>query len=115
MSAFRDPVASQHPHNHTLHIQVKEIADKLRPDLVRLHGHPTDKNGDLKLYQALIQELKGIKKQVTNHDTLFSLHNAINHLQKAIQLAESSALNEEILWHLQEVMALLFKVQNLPS
>lgn len=107
--------SSPSPRNHTTQRNVKEIADRLRPHLVRLNESPTDKCGDANLYLEFIQQIEVVKKQVSNYDTICAIHSAINHLQKAVELSKSSALNEEILWHLQEVMAYLFKIQNLPS
>jgi hypothetical protein len=110
-----EPVPSPTPRNHTTHNQIKEIADKLRPHLIRLNESPTDKCGDAAFYQQIIGEIESVKKQISNHDSLCSIQNAINHLEKAIELSKNAGLNEEVLWHLQEVMAFLFKVQNLPS
>ena len=109
------PIQSPTPRNHTTHHVIKDIADRLRPHLVRLNESPTDKCGQADLYRSMIEEIALVQKQVTNHDSLCAIHNAIHQLEKAIELTEHSALNEELLWHLQEVMALLFKVQNLPS
>jgi len=103
------------PRNHTTQRNIKEIADTLRPHLVRLNESPTDKCGDPNLYLEVIAQIEIVKKQVSNHDTICAIQSAINHLHKAVDLSKSSALNEEILWHLQEVMAFLFKIQNLPS
>ncbi len=102
------------PHDLGVHNKIKEIGDSLRPDLVRMCGTPTEKSGNPQFYRLLLVQLFEIKKQVSNHDTICFLQNAISHLKKAIELSESSAINEEILWQLQEVMALLFKLQNLP-
>ncbi|MBM3207936.1 MAG: hypothetical protein FJZ57_04950 [Chlamydiae bacterium] len=103
------------PRNHITHHVIKDIADKLRPHLIRLNECPTDKCGDAALYIEIIAEIETVKKQITNHDCLCAIHNAINHLEKAAELSKSAGLNEEVLWHLQEVMAFLFKVQNLPT
>jgi hypothetical protein len=100
--------------NHNIHHQIKEISDSLRPHLVRLHECPSDKCGDAALYTSIIQKLDVINHQVTNHDCHCAMQNAVAHLEKAVDLTRNSALNEEILWQLQEVMALLFKIQNLP-
>ncbi|NDD58307.1 MAG: hypothetical protein EBZ47_03510 [Chlamydiae bacterium] len=110
-----ETVQSPSPRNHKTHHAIKEIADTLRPHLIRLNQSPTDKCGDIVLYQQMIHDIEAVKKQVTNHDCLTSLHNAINHMEKAIELTKNNGMNEELLWHLQEVMAYLFRVQNLPS
>ncbi|MEI8329384.1 MAG: hypothetical protein WCG14_05250 [Chlamydiia bacterium] len=112
---FSKSMESPSPRNHTTHHVIKDIADRLRPHLIRLNESPTDKCGQSHLYLQVIEEILSVKKQVTNQDSLCAIHNAINQLEKAIELTNNSALNEEILWHLQEVMAFLFRVQNLPS
>lgn len=101
-------------HNHSFHCVIKEMSDKLRPELVRLHHALKDKNANKSLYLQLIDEIGKLRTQITNHDTLFALQNAVNHLKKAVDEAERSEINQEVLWHLQEVMALFFKIQNLP-
>jgi hypothetical protein len=106
---------SPNPHDLSLHKQVKDIADLLRPELLRLHKCGEEKSGNIQLYVSFTEQIQLVKKEVTNHDALFAFQNVINHMQKAIELAQKSCCNQEILWHLQEVMALLFKVQNLPS
>jgi hypothetical protein len=103
------------PHDLSLHKQVKDIADLLRPELCRLYAHPEQSEGNIQLYVSLISEIQCVKKEVRAHDALFAFQNILNHIQKAIELAQKKERNQEILWHLQEVMALLFKVQNLPS
>ncbi|MBS0627131.1 MAG: hypothetical protein JSS09_02845 [Verrucomicrobia bacterium] len=103
------------PHDLSLHKQVKDIADLLRPELLRLHKQPDEISGNIQLYTAFIEQIRIVRKEVTNCDALFTFHNILNHMIKIIELAEKKAKNQEILWHLQEVMALLFKVQNLPS
>jgi hypothetical protein len=110
-----EPIDFPSPHNHTSQHQIKEIADKLRPHLVRLNQSPTDKCGDPALYMSVIEEILVVKKQISNHDCICAIQSAVTHLQKAGELSRNAALNEEVLWHLQEVMAFLFKVQNLPS
>lgn len=103
------------PHDLSLHKQVKDIADLLRPELLRLYNKPGEVSGNIQLYIAFIEQIRTVRREVTNCDALFSFHNILNHMMKIIELAEEKAKNQEILWHLQEVMALLFKVQNLPS
>jgi hypothetical protein len=103
------------PRNHDIHHQIKDISDRLRPHLIRLSECPTDKCGDTALYQRVIDEMETLRKQVSNHDCLCAIQNALSHLHRAYDLAKASSLNEEVLWHLQEVMAFLFKIQNLPS
>lgn len=110
-----EPSFPHSPRNHDIHHQIKDISDRLRPHLVRLSECPTDKSGDALLYQNIINELDTLRKQVSNQDCLCAIQNAISHLSRAVELAKKSALNEEVLWHLQEVMAFLFKTQNLPS
>ena len=51
---------------------------------------------------------------VTSQDAFLAFQNIICHMQKAIELSQKNSKNQEVLWHLQEVMALAFKVQNLP-
>ncbi len=106
---------SCNPHDLTLHKQVKEIADLLRPELLRLHGTPEESNANIKLYLLVSEQVSVVKKEVTNQDALFAFQNILSFIKKAIALAEKKAVNQEILWLLQEVMAVLFKVQNLPS
>ncbi|MES2198740.1 MAG: hypothetical protein V4489_01035 [Chlamydiota bacterium] len=103
------------PHDLSLHKQVRDIADLLRPELLRLYKQPDEVSANIHLYIAFIEQIEMVKKEITNSDALFSFHNILNHMMKIIELTESKTCNQEILWHLQEVMALLFKVQNLPS
>lgn len=103
------------PHDLSLHKQVKDIADLLRPELCRLYADTQISDGNIQLYLILIREIQCVKREVRTHDALFAFQNILNHMQKAIELSQKKELNQEILWHLQEVMALLFKVQNLPS
>ncbi|MBM3198326.1 MAG: hypothetical protein FJZ58_03620 [Chlamydiae bacterium] len=114
---MQKPVESgaPNPHDLTLHKQVKEIASCLKPELARLHTCLEEASGKDDLYKHLLEEVKAVKKEVTNHDMLFAFHNIIDHLSKAMHLAEKKEKNKEILLHLQEAMALLFKTQNLPS
>lgn len=109
------PDSCPNPHDLSLHKQVKDIADLLRPELLRLHKQPCDVSGNVQLYVAFIEEIQSVKKEVTNSDALFAFHNILNHMSKIVEKTEGRANNQEILWHLQEVMALLFKIQNLPS
>ncbi len=103
------------PHDLSLHKQVKEIADLLRPELLRLYHTPTESNGNVKLYLLIAEQVKLVKKEVTSQDALFAFQNILSFIKKAIALTEKKTPNQEILWLLQEVMAVLFKVQNLPS
>lgn len=103
------------PHDLSLHKQVKEIADLLRPELLRLYNNPTESNGNVNLYQLIGEQVKLVKKEVTSQDALFAFQNILSFIKKAIILTEKKTPNQEILWLLQEVMAVLFKVQNLPS
>ncbi len=103
------------PHDITLHKQVKDIADMLRPELLRLHTKPDEVSGNVDLYTAFAEQIRAVRKEVTNCDALFTFHNILNHMTKVKELTDRKARNQEILWHLQEVMAFLFKVQNLPS
>ena len=106
---------SPNPHDLTLHQQIKQVSSRLKPELVRLHEQEADSSGQVHVYRSLLEEIRSIKKEVANHDALFAFHNIIHHMEKAIELAEKQAKNKEILAHLQEVMALLFKAQNCPS
>ena len=103
------------PDDITIHRQVKEIADMLSPELKRLHESPLESTGDIELYKQCIERIKIVKREVTNHDALFGFRNAINHVRKAITLVEAREANRKTLWALQEVTAILFKVQSLPS
>jgi hypothetical protein len=103
------------PQDLSLHKQLKDIADLLKPELSRLHKAPHEATGNLKSYASFIEQIRMIKKEVTNQDALFALQNVISHMKKVISLVEKNKSNEEILWVLQEIMAILFKVQNLPS
>jgi hypothetical protein len=103
------------PHDLSLHKQVKDIADLLRPELCRLYTSTEKADGNIELYISLIVEIQSVKKDVTTHDALFAFQNILSHMQKAIELSQKKESNQEILWYLQEVMSLLFKVQNLPS
>ena len=103
------------PHDLSLHKQVKDITDLLRPELLRLHKMPQEVSGNLHLYVAFIEQIRLVKKEITNCDALYTFQNILNHMTKIIEITEKKAINQEILWHLQEVMSLLFKVQNLPS
>ena len=115
MQAPRERDGCPNPHDLSLHKQVKDIADLLRPELLRLYKCSTENSGNIQLYVSFIAEITSVKREVTNHDALFAFQNILNHMQKAIELAQKNSVNQEVLWHLQEVMALLFKVQNLPS
>jgi hypothetical protein len=103
------------PHDISLHKQIKDVADLLRPELLRLYKSPSEVGGNMDLYKAFTEEIFAIKREVANSDALFSLRNIISHMQKVAELSNSRAQNQEILTHLQEVMSLLFKVQSLPS
>lgn len=106
---------SPNPHDISLHKQIKDIADLLRPELLRLHNTPKEVGGNVNLYNSFIEEIRSVRKEVTNSDALFAFHNIIDHMIKILDLVQNKAPNQEILWHLQDVMSLLFKVQNLPS
>jgi hypothetical protein len=110
-----EPQFPHSPRNHDIHHQIKDISDRLRPHLIRLSQCPADRCGDVLLYQNMIDEMKTLCKQISNQDGLCAMQNALSHLQRALDLAKKSSLNEEVLWHLQEVMAFLFKIQNLPA
>ena len=75
------------PHDVSLHKQMKDIADLLRPELLRLHKCPDEKSGNVSLYVSFISEIKGVKKEITTHDALFAFQNILNHMQKAIELS----------------------------
>ncbi len=115
MQGPRERSGAPNPHDLSLHKQVKDIADLLRPELLRLYKCPEESESNISLYVSFIDEIKSVKKEVTNHDALFAFQNILNHMQKAIELSQKKKCNRDVLWHLQEVMALLFKVQNLPS
>ncbi len=115
MQAPAQNAGSPNPHDLSLHKQVKDIADMLRPELLRLHKCCEECSGNIQLYISFIEEVQHVKKEVSNHDALFAFQNIINHMKKAIEAAQNKKPNQDLLWHLQEVMALLFKVQNLPS
>jgi hypothetical protein len=106
---------SPNPHDIGLHKQIKDVADLLRPELLRLHKTPTEISGNVDLYRGFIENVRAIRREVTNCDALFAFHNILNHMSKILELVQERAENKEILWHLQDVMSLLFKVQNLPS
>lgn len=103
------------PDDVTIHRQVKEIADMLSPELIRLYESPLESTGDVELYRRCIEQIKLVKREVTNHDALFAFRNAISHMRKAIDLARAGGINRRVLWSLQEVTAILFKMQSLPS
>ena len=115
MQLPRERSGAPNPHDLSLHKQIKDIADLLRPELLRLYRCSSEINSNIQLYISFIAEIKAVKREVTNHDALFAFQNILNHMQKAIELSQKKSVNQEVLWHLQEVMALLFKVQNLPS
>jgi len=106
---------SPNPHDISLHKQIKDIADMLRPELLRLHKTPNEISGNVGLYTSFIEQVRAVRREVTNSDALFAFHNIIDHMVKILDLVQNKAINQEILWHLQDVMSLLFKVQNLPS
>lgn len=101
--------------NQELQRRIKDASDLLRPELQRLYTSPKEKNGNLQLCISFVKEIKSVKMDVKNQDLLFAFQNIINHMQKAIELCQKNGSNQEILLHLQEVMALAFKVQNMPS
>jgi hypothetical protein len=115
MEAHQDSQRCLGPQEAGLHKQIKDAADLLRPELQRLYNSPNESSGNIQLYISFIQEIKSVKRDVRNQDLIFAYQGIINHMQKAIELCQKNGLNQEILWHLQEVMALSFKVQNLPS
>lgn len=106
---------SSNPQDVSLHKQIKDIADLLRPELLRLHTCSQGSGGDIHLYFSFIEQINSVKKEISNHDALFAFQNILNHMRKVIELSKQNKSNQEILWHLQDVMSLLFKVQNLPS
>lgn len=106
---------TSNPHDLSLHKQLKGAALLLKPEVSRLHTSQEESNGKISLYQAFIDEIKLIRNEISNCDALYSCHNILDHMEKAIQIAQKKGKNKEILAHLQEVMALVFKVQNLPS
>jgi uncharacterized protein YdcH (DUF465 family) len=115
MQSSLEKGGSSNPQDVGLHKQIKDIADLLRPELLRLHKCPHETGGNIQLYVSFIEQIKTVKREVSNHDALFAFQNILNHMIKAIEFSQKNVPNQEILWHLQEVMALLFKVQNLPS
>lgn len=106
---------SSNPHDLSLHKQIKDISDFLRPELLRLHNCPQETGGAIELYLSFIEQINSVKKEVSNHDALFAFQNVLSHMNKVVELSQGNKSNQEILWHLQDVMSLLFKVQNLPS
>lgn len=109
------PCGAPNPQDLTLHKQLKEIADLLKPELARLYKVSGEATGNVKSYAAVMDQVRAIKKEMTNQDAVSALQNVIGHLKKAIALTEKHKSNQEILWVLQEIMAILFKAQNLPS
>ncbi len=103
------------PHDVSLHKQIKDVSDLLRPELLRLYRCPDEVGANVELYRAFVEEIHMIEKEISNCDALFAFHNIVNHMKKIQDLSEKRSSNQEILVHLQEVMALLFKAQNLPS
>ena len=69
---FSKESSSCNPHDLSLHKQVKEITDLLRPELSRLHKAPKEASGDAKLYTLLAEQITLVKKEVTNHKTIIS-------------------------------------------
>ena len=108
-------IEAPNPQDLSLHRQIKEISDFLTPELLRLQKNPKDVSGDRKVYEDFISQIRAVKKEVSNHDTLYALQNMISHMEKAMDLTEKKMKNQDVLMHLQEVNALLFKSQNLPS
>jgi hypothetical protein len=106
---------SPNPNDITIHKQVKEVADLLAPELLRLHKSSLESTGDIVLYEKCIEKMELIRREVANHDSLFAFRNVISHLKKAIKISRDKADNQKILWNLQEVSASLFKIQSLPS
>jgi len=82
---------------------------------MRLHKCFACKEGNIQLYLSLIEQIRLVQKEMANRDALFTLQNILDRMSKAIELSKINASNQEILWHLQEVMALLFKLQSIPS
>ena len=107
--------ASPNPHDVSLHKQIKDIADLLRPELCRLSKSTSEQTGNIQLYISFITEIETVKREMTNPDALFAFQNVLSHMQKAIELSQKKSSNQDVICHLQEVMALLFKIQNLPS
>lgn len=103
------------PQDLSLHKQVKDIADLLRPELLRLSKVLEESSGNIELYISFMDQIKTVKNEVSSHDALFAFQNVQSHIMKAIEFSKKKKSNQEILWHLQEVVAILFKVQNLPS
>ena len=106
---------SPNPDDITIHNQVKEIADILSPELLRLHEAPQESTGDIELYERCIQQMEMIRREVANQDSLFAFHNIISLMKKSISLVLDKADNQTVLWTLQEVTAILFKIRTLPS
>jgi hypothetical protein len=100
--------------NHNIHFAIKQMADELGPHLVMLSECPDGRCSDLILYDKIKAKLKALQPQVTNHDTFSAMHTAMSLLSRCKDLVALSAPNKELVWQLQEVMALLFKIQNLP-
>lgn len=115
MQTSNSSPGTPNPQDLSIHKQVKDLSDLLRPELLRLHKCSTETSGNAQLYHSFIMQIERVKREVTNHDALFACRSVINHMKKAIELAENKTVNEEVLWHLQEVMALLCKIQTLPS
>lgn len=103
------------PHDLSIHKQVKDIADMLRPELLRLYKKPDEFTPNDDLYAAFCEQIRSVRKEVTSCDALFTFHNILDHMGKIKDLSEEPAKNRDILHHLQDVMAFLFKLQNLPS
>ncbi len=103
------------PQDLTLHRQIREASHLLKPELLRLHSSQGESTPNSSLYNTFIEEMKLIKSEISNCDALYACRNILDHMGKVHLLVTAKALNKEILQHLQEVMALLFKLQNLPS
>ncbi|MBM3199242.1 MAG: hypothetical protein FJZ58_08355, partial [Chlamydiae bacterium] len=80
---IQDKLGSPNPHDLSLHKQIKDTADLLRPELLRLHKCPQETGGNIQLYLSFMEQIKSVKKEVTNHDALFTFQNILNHMVKA--------------------------------
>ena len=114
---MKDHIGNQEgitPNDSNLHKQIKDVSDILRPELQRLYKSSQESSSNILLYISFIENIKAVKIDVTSQDAFLAFQNIICHMQKAIELSQKNSKNQEVLWHLQEVMALAFKVQNLP-
>lgn len=107
------PANPFHHLDMSLQIQIKTITEQIQKEIKRLNEHPIESTGNSNLYLLLEKQLNKIKEEISHHDYLIALGNAVDHLKKAAILTTQHAKNQELLPNLQAVNANLCACKNI--